>query len=102
VGIVVSTQSIASVLAQGPAGWLVDWSQRKKWLIAGGAAVVAIGCFGIIDSPNAFTEILTQVLLGVAAALFPPASRPFLLESWATGTFRGESGEMKDLTTQAM
>jgi MFS family permease len=72
VGIVVSTQSIASVLAQGPAGWLVDWSQRKKWLIIGGAAVVAVGCFGIVDSPNGFTEILTQVLLGVAAALFPP------------------------------
>ena len=73
VGIVVSTQSIASVLAQGPAGWIVDWSRHKKWLIVGGAAVVALGCFGIVRSHNGATEILTQVLLGVAAALFPPA-----------------------------
>jgi MFS family permease len=73
VGIVVSTQSIASVLAQGPAGWLVDWSQHKKWLIIAAALVVAFGCFGIVFSTNIVNQLLTQVLLGVAAALFPPA-----------------------------
>ena len=73
IGMVVAAQSISSVLAQGPAGWLVDWSQRKKWLIIGAAAVVALGCFGIVASSTTVTEILTQVLLGVAAALFPPA-----------------------------
>jgi MFS family permease len=73
VGIVVAAQSISSVLAQGPAGWLVDWSQRKKWLIIGAAVVIALGCFAIVASSTTVTEILTQVLLGVAAALFPPA-----------------------------
>src|SRR5436305_1479201 len=37
VGVVVATQSVASVVAQGPCGWLVDWPERKKWLICGGS-----------------------------------------------------------------
>ncbi|HEX4810250.1 MAG TPA: MFS transporter [Bryobacteraceae bacterium] len=73
VGVVVAAQGIASVLAQGPAGWLVDWSQHKKWLIIGGAAAVALGCVGIVLSPNMPAEISTQILIGVAAAIFPPA-----------------------------
>src|ERR1700749_4980994 len=52
VGIVVSAQSVASVLAQGPAGWLVHWSQHKKWLIIGSALVVAPGCLGIVVSTD--------------------------------------------------
>ena len=73
VGVVVSAQSIASVAAQAPAGWLVDWSHQKKWLLIGAAAAVAIGAFGIASAPNQTGEILTQILLGFAAALFPPA-----------------------------
>lgn len=73
VGIVISMQSVASVLAQGPAGWMVDWSEHKKWLIAVGAAIVALGCFVIVRAPNVATEVLTQIPLGMAAALFPPA-----------------------------
>ena len=73
VGVVISAQSIASVLAQGPAGWLVDWSQNKKRLIIGGAIAVALGCVGIVLSPNQPSEIFTQVLIGIAAAIFPPA-----------------------------
>jgi MFS family permease len=72
VGVVVSVQSIASVLAQGPAGWLVDWSRHKKFLIIGGAAAVALGCLGIVWSRGERVEILTQILIGIAAALFPP------------------------------
>ena len=73
VGIVVGAQSIASVAAQGPAGWMVDWSHHKKWLVTGAAAAVALGCVEIVQAPNETAEVLTQVLIGVAAALFAPA-----------------------------
>lgn len=73
VGVVISAQSIASVAAQGPAGWLVDRSQHKKQLIIYGAAAVALGCMGIVYSPDEPAEILTQILIGIAAAIFPPA-----------------------------
>lgn len=73
VGIVVATQSIASVVTQGPAGWIVDWSEHKKWLIIGAAVLVAMGCVGIGLAPNLSTEIFTQILIGVAGAFFAPA-----------------------------
>ena len=38
VGMVVAAQSIASVVAQAPAGWLVDNSTKKKWLVIFGAS----------------------------------------------------------------
>lgn len=72
VGMVVAAQGISSVIAQGPAGWMVDWSQHKKRLIMSAAAVVALGCVGIVAAANEPAEILTQILIGVAAALFPP------------------------------
>ena len=72
VGMVVAAQGISSVMAQGPAGWLVDWSQHKKRLIMSAAAIVALGCVGIVAAANEPAEILTQILIGVAAALFPP------------------------------
>jgi MFS family permease len=72
VGMVVAAQGISSVAAQGPAGWLVDWSQHKKRLIMSAAAVVALGCVGIVAAVNEPAEILTQILIGIAAALFPP------------------------------
>src|SRR5579883_695132 len=73
VGLVVAVQSIASVIAQGPAGWLVDWSERKKWLVIVAAAVVSLGCIGIVLAPTLGTEIAAQIAIGLAAALFPPA-----------------------------
>lgn len=73
VGVVVSAQSIATVVAQGPAGWAVDTSKHKRWLIAIAAAAVAIGCCCIVLSPNAGAEIVMQIAIGVAAAFFPPA-----------------------------
>ncbi len=73
VGIVVAVQSIASVIAQGPAGWLVDWSEHKKRLVIAAAVVVAFGCVGIVWSPGEAAEVITQILIGIAAALFPPA-----------------------------
>jgi MFS family permease len=73
VGMVVAAQSIASVVAQAPAGWLVDNSTRKKWLVIFGAMFVAGGCVGIVLAPTVSSEICVQILIGLTAAIFPPA-----------------------------
>jgi MFS family permease len=73
VGMVVAAQSIASVVAQAPAGWLVDNSTKKKWLVIFGALFVAGGCVGIVLAPSVSTEIGVQILIGLTAAIFPPA-----------------------------
>ncbi|MBV9680139.1 MAG: MFS transporter [Acidobacteriaceae bacterium] len=92
VGVVISAQSIASVAVQGPAGWLVDWSQHKKQLIIYGAAAVALGCIGIVHSPNEPAEILTQILIGIAAAIFPPAIAAISLGIVGKGRLSGRVG----------
>ena len=101
VGMVVSTQSIASVLAQGPAEWIVDWSEHKKWLITGGEAIVALGCLGIVRSPNVVTEVLTQSrsVSPLPFSLLP--SQLFRLALWAKKDSRGELAEMKVFTMLA-
>jgi len=79
VGIVVSAQSIASVIAQGPAGWLVDWSQHKKHLIIGAAAAVALGCFGIVWARAEPSEILSCLwIFMVSVVLFHFANAAML------------------------
>lgn len=73
VGVVVGTQSVASVVAEAPCGWMVDWFERKTWLVAGAAIVVSIGCLLIVEAPNLPGELAAQVLVGIASAVFPPA-----------------------------
>lgn len=50
------------MLAQAPAGALVDWSNRKKWLIALGAVAIMLGCLGIVLAPTVALETLTEVI----------------------------------------
>src|SRR3984957_10487761 len=72
VGMVVAAQAVAGVVAQAPAGWLVDTSTKKKWLLIFGAVVIAAGCVGIVLAPNVASEVGVQIAIGLTAAVFPP------------------------------
>ena len=73
VGFVLSAQGLATVAAQMPAGALVDGSRRKRWLIAVAATIIAVGCFATIVVKHFAAMIVTQALIGSAAAVFPIA-----------------------------
>jgi MFS family permease len=73
VGMVVGAQAVAGVVAQVPAGWLVDNSTKKKWLVIFGAMLVAAGCVAIVLAPNVASEVAVQIVIGLTAAIFPPA-----------------------------
>jgi MFS family permease len=66
VGMVVAAQSIASVAAQVPAGWLVDNSSRKKCRVIFGAVLVAAGCMAIVLAPNVVAEVGVQIVIGLS------------------------------------
>lgn len=72
VGMVIAAQSISSVLAQTPAGELVDWSPRKAWLIVAASIVISLGCVFIVQAPNVHLEIANQIAIGAATALVAP------------------------------
>ena len=73
VGMVVAAQAVAGVAAQVPAGWLVDSSTKKKWLVIFGAMLVAAGCVAIVLARNVASEVGVQIVIGLTAAIFPPA-----------------------------
>ncbi|MDF5728177.1 MAG: MFS transporter [Rhizonema sp. PD38] len=73
IGIATAVSSIATVIAQTPAGALIDRLSQKRLLIVLAAAIVTCGCFCIAFFPNLPVVIGAQVLIGIGAAVFPPA-----------------------------
>jgi MFS family permease len=73
VGIVISVAGIATVAAQAPAGALIDASRYKRWLVAGGATAVGLGCLATVYVRAMVSEAGVQILIGLAAAIFPTA-----------------------------
>jgi MFS family permease len=73
IGLAMSASTIATVIAQTPAGALVDRLHHKRMLIVLAAVFVSIGCIAIALLPSFPVVIGSQVIIGVAAAIFPPA-----------------------------
>ena len=73
IGMATAASSIATVIAQTPAGALIDQSRQKRMLIVLAAALVTVGCFCIALFPNFPIVIGSQILIGIGAAVFPPA-----------------------------
>ena len=73
IGMAMSVSTIATVIAQTPAGALVDRLRQKRMLIVLAAVFVSIGCIAIGLFPNLPVVIGSQIMIGIAAAIFPPA-----------------------------
>ncbi|MBW4471864.1 MAG: MFS transporter [Stenomitos rutilans HA7619-LM2] len=73
IGLALSASAIATILAQTPAGALVDRLRQKRWLLIWAAIAVSIGCIAIVLVPTLPVVVTSQILIGIAAAIFPPA-----------------------------
>ncbi len=73
VGIALAASQIGTVLAQTPAGALIDRIRWKRWAVAIAAVIVASGCAVIYMVPTLAVVVAAQTAIGVAAAIFPPA-----------------------------
>ncbi|MBP5974730.1 MFS transporter [Brasilonema sp. CT11] len=73
IGIAMSASTVATVIAQTPIGGLVDRLRQKRMLIIVGATFVSIGCIIIALFPSFPIVIGGQILIGLAAAVFPAA-----------------------------
>ncbi len=73
VGIALAASQIGTVLAQTPAGALIDGIRWKRLAVAIAAAVVAAGCVVIYLVPTLAVVVAAQAAIGAAAAIFPPA-----------------------------
>ena len=73
VGIALAASQIGTVLAQTPAGALIDGIRWKRLAVAIAAAVVAAGCVVIYLVPTLAVVVVAQTVIGATAAIFPQA-----------------------------
>jgi MFS family permease len=73
VGVALTVGGIAGILAQTPAGALVDRAHSKRALIAFGVVALAAGALMIAIFPNLWPVMTAQVLIGASSSIFIPA-----------------------------
>ncbi len=72
IGIAISAMSFATVICQSPAGFFVDKTKYKRWVIILPSIVIAIAALFMQLFP-AFSVILTgRIIMGIAAAFYVP------------------------------
>jgi MFS family permease len=72
VGLALTVGGIAGILAQTPAGALVDQVHRKRTLIAAGVGALALGALLIAFVPTFWSVMSAQVLIGGTSSIFGP------------------------------
>jgi MFS family permease len=92
IGLVMSVAGIAGIVAQTPAGALIDRSTAKRALIAA-AAVVVTGACVVLPLLERFELVaVTQALAAAAGAVFAPAIAAVTLGLVGPTAFTGRTG----------
>ncbi len=73
IGIVMSVAAIAGILAQTPAGALIDVSRAKRAIMAGAALLVTAVSLLLPAFPDFWSVAISQGVAHAAGAVFPPA-----------------------------
>ena len=73
IGMVMGISGILAVLAQIPAGALIDQLLQKRLIVAAAAITIALSCVTIALVPTFPVILGAQSLIGVAGAVFGPA-----------------------------
>ncbi|OBG75601.1 MFS transporter [Mycobacterium sp. E1214] len=73
IGFVMAVGGIGAIVAQAPAGALVDRSTAKRALLVAAAVTVTAGSLAMPVFPNLTAISVLQVLTGIAGSVFAPA-----------------------------
>lgn len=73
VGIALGTLDLTAAISQIPSGLLVDSLKIKRFLIFLACVAISSGCLIILIFPQLLMVIFAQSLIGIAAAIIPPA-----------------------------
>ncbi len=73
IGMALSAASLTGVIAQTPAGALVDRLRQKRELVALAALLVAVGCLATLRVRSVPEMMTAQALMGMVEAVFQPA-----------------------------
>jgi len=72
-GLIMTIAGIAGLIAQTPAGALIDRTSRKRAVVIAGAIAVTASCLVLPFISNFYLVAATQSVAGIAGAIFPPA-----------------------------
>lgn len=73
IGLVITIAGITGLIAQTPAGALIDSSRNKPGIIIAGALAVTLCCLALPFVTDFYVVAATQSLAAVAGTIFPPA-----------------------------
>ena len=73
IGVVMTIAGIAGLIAQTPAGALIDRTNHKRAIVIAAAVAVTLSCLTLPFVTNFYLVAATQSLAGIAGAIFPPA-----------------------------
>lgn len=73
IGFVIAVGGIGAIVAQAPAGALVDRTTAKRALIVGGALTITAGSLAMPLFPGFYSISVLQALTGIAGSVFAPA-----------------------------
>ncbi len=92
VGLALTVGGIAGILAQTPAGALVDFLRSKRALVAAAVAALAAGALLIALFPSFWPVMGAQVLIGGTSSVFIPAICAMSLGIVGRGAFDARQG----------
>lgn len=73
IGFTLSAAGIAGIVAQTPAGALIDATRAKRAILVAAAIAITIASLAIPVFPSLVPVTILQAMSGVAGAIFPPA-----------------------------
>lgn len=73
IGFVMAVGGIGAIVAQAPAGALVDRSTAKRALVIGGALTITAASLAMPLFPGLYSISVLQALTGIAGSVFAPA-----------------------------
>ena len=72
-GLIMTIAGIAGLIAQTPAGMLIDSTNAKRSVVIAAALAVTASCLALPFIGNFYLVAATQSVAGIAGAIFPPA-----------------------------
>lgn len=73
VGIALGTTDLAAAICQIPGGIVVDSVKVKRFLLFLACLIISLACILILNFPVFHIVIFAQALIGISAAIIPPA-----------------------------
>ncbi|TWB23749.1 putative MFS family arabinose efflux permease [Nitrospirillum amazonense] len=92
VGVVTMVGGLLGLLAQGPAGALIDAARAKRELVAAGLGMLAIGSLVIFAVPTFWPVMVANATLAVVGDIFGPAVAALTLGLYARAQLAGRMG----------